>query len=122
MENHLKAASVFAHLLDNQFSLFGVRFGIAALLELIPEVGDVITLILSLYLIWIALRMELPLAKIIQMVGNVLINFLVGLLPVAGEIFYVVRKANLKNLKILQGYADKPVIEGEIVHRSLSSF
>ena len=115
MENHLKTAAILANLLDNQFNFLGFRFGLSAVFELIPEVGDVVTLLLSLYLIWIAVRMELPSVKIAQMILNVLINFIIGLLPIAGEVIYVMRKANMKNLRILQEYSKKRVIEGQVV-------
>jgi hypothetical protein len=117
MRNHLKIAALLANLLDNKFSLFGIRFGFASIFDLIPEVGDIITFILSFYLIWIGLRLGLPSSKIAQMVTNTAINFLIGLIPIAGGIVYIMRKANMRNLKILQEYVDKQknTIEGEII-------
>ena len=116
MENHLRTATIIANLLDNQFNLFGMRFGINAVLDLIPEVGDFLAAALSLYLIWIAVQMEVPLSKLIVMLFNILINFLVGLIPVIGDAAYIFRRANMRNLQIIKQHAQtRRVIEGEVV-------
>lgn len=105
MENHLKAAGAFATLLDNRFSVFGFRFGINAILDIVPEAGDIVATLLSLYLIWIALRMKLPASKIGLMLWNIFINFVFGLVPFIGDAIYLFRKSNLKNYKILNDFA-----------------
>src|SRR6266404_3666940 len=102
MEAHLKTATVLSYLLDNQFSLFGLRLGLNSFIDLIPGFGDVVAALLSLYLVWIAVEMELPRLKILQMLGNILINFLIGLIPIIGDAAYIFRKPNMKNLKILK--------------------
>ena len=114
-ESHLKAAELFANLLDNRFSILGVKFGLNAVLDLIPEFGDFIALFLSLYLVWLGLRMKLPQIKIIQMLINILFNFLIGLIPIVGDAAYIFNKANLRNLRILKQHAQNQVIEGEVV-------
>ncbi|MGH7203471.1 MAG: DUF4112 domain-containing protein [Candidatus Levyibacteriota bacterium] len=115
MENHLKAATVLTTLLDNQFNLFGQRVGLNSLIDLIPGFGDAAAAILSLYLVWIAIEMQLPRIKIAQMLWNILVNFLIGLIPVLGDAVYIFRKANVKNLKILQDYAKKHSGEGRVI-------
>jgi hypothetical protein len=121
MENHLKVASVVANMLDNQFNFFGFRFGLNGLLGLIPGAGDFITTALSAYIVWIGYQMGLPFSKLIEMVGNVSINFFIGLLPVVGDAVDFFHKANLKNLRILQDYAkEHGVVEGEILEASHS--
>jgi hypothetical protein len=115
MELHLKSARTFSYLLDNQFSLFGLKLGLNSFLDLIPGFGDAAAALLSLYLVWIALEMELPPLKIVQMLINILINFLIGIIPVIGDAVYIFRKANLKNLKILNDYARNRMQEGEVI-------
>jgi len=116
MENHLKAASVIANLLDNQFEIFGRRFGLNGLIGLIPEVGDIIVLVFSMYIVWIGVAMGLPVNKIAQMIWNVLIDFFIGLVPVVGDYFDFFRKANMKNLNILHQYSrEHKIIEGVVV-------
>lgn len=115
MENHLRAASTIANLLDNQFNFFGIRFGLNGLLGLIPGAGDFIVALLSLYMVWIGVKMQLPAAKLIEMVANVAVNFFIGLLPVIGDAVDFFNHANLKNLKILQNHAKRHIVEGEVL-------
>jgi len=115
MESHLKAATVFSNLLDNQFALAGVRVGLNSFFDLIPGIGDVIAALLSLYLVWIAVQMELPRLRIAQMLWNILINFIIGLIPILGDAVYIFRKANMKNLKILTDYAKSHPNAGRVI-------
>lgn len=113
-KQHLKAATFVAMLLDSRFGIGKFRFGLAAVLDLLPEVGDIIAAVLSFYLVWIALEMDMPSSLIAQMVGNILFNLFFGLIPVVGDIVYLVHKANLKNLAILQSYASS-LVDAEII-------
>ena len=115
MENHLKVASVIANLLDNRFNFMGIRFGIDGIIGLVPGAGDVLVLCLSLYLVWIGLKMKLPTISIIQMIGNIIVNFLIGLLPIVGDATNFFFRANIRNLAILKAHANKDIIEGKIV-------
>lgn len=104
MENHLKAAERIAQLLDNQFHLFGIRFGLNGVLGLIPGAGDFLVAVVSFYIVWIGLKMRLPMSAIIEMIVNVVVNLLIGLLPVIGDAVDFFNHANLKNVKILKRY------------------
>ena len=117
---HLKTARTFAHLMDDTFSLFGIKFGLDTILGLIPGVGDVVSMLFSFYLIWIATEMKLPQDKIWQMVRNVILDLIIGSIPLIGDIGDVFLRINIKNLAILETHAnfsEKPdnVIEGEVV-------
>jgi len=59
--------------------------------------------------------MELPRLKIAHMLWNILVNFLIGLIPILGDAAYIFRKANLKNLRILQDYAKKHSHDGKVI-------
>ena len=120
MENHLKVASFVANLLDNKYHFLGLRFGMNGVLGLIPGIGDVITGLLSLYLVWIGIKMRIPLSALSEMLSNVISNFLIGLIPVVGDFVDFFHKGNLKNLKILKEYAERAVVEGEVVGKQLS--
>lgn len=115
MKSHLQAATVLAYLLDSKFKLFGFRFGLNGLVGLIPVVGDAFILLLSLYLVWIALEMELPRWKILEMLANIIINFFIGLVPIVGDFADFFHKANLANLKILKDHAKKQAKYGEVI-------
>ena len=112
---HLKTAAIVATLLDSRFGMGKFRFGFAAILDLLPEIGDVVIAVMSFYLVWIALEIDMPAPLIAQMVGNILFNLFFGLIPVVGDLVYLIHKANLKNLAILEKYADR-VVDAEIIH------
>lgn len=101
MKDHLRTAAFLANLLDNKFKIFGLKFGIDPLLGLIPGGGDLIALIISLYILWVGIKMELPKDKIWRMIRNILLDFGLGLVPVLGDIADFAYKSNLKNLEII---------------------
>lgn len=116
MRKYLIIASYIADLLDNKFKILGFRFGIDPLLGLIPGGGDLASLMLSLYIVWIGVKAELPKKKIVEMVKNTTLDFVVGLVPVLGDVVDFTFKSNIKNLEIIQQYIGKDIIEGEIVN------
>lgn len=118
LEKHLQIARVITKLLDGQFSLFGHKFGFNGLVGLFPAVGDVIISVVSFYLVWIGIQMHIPKVKLAQMISNIGLNFLVGLVPVIGDAADFFTKANYRNMKILEQFAPKNIIEGEVIESS----
>ncbi|HUQ85711.1 MAG TPA: DUF4112 domain-containing protein [Candidatus Limnocylindrales bacterium] len=115
MDKHLKAAEVMANFLDGRFRILKLKFGMNGIFGLIPVVGDFVVSFLSLYLVWIGIKMRLPATEISKMLSNIMTNFLIGLVPVIGDFVDFFNHANLKNLKILKQYAKGGVIEGKIL-------
>ena len=116
MNPYLQAAEILANLLDNQFHIGRLRFGLDAVFGLFPGGGDAIAAILSLYLIWVALKLKLPSEKIIRMLLNIGLDFLIDVLPVVGDVGYLFFKSNLMNLQILKYHLKvETVIEGEVI-------
>jgi hypothetical protein len=115
MKDHLKTAAILANLLDNKFKVLDIKFGIDPILGLIPGGGDLVSLILALYIVWIGIKMELPQDKIARMIGNVILDFGIGLVPVLGDVADFAFKSNIMNLEILKQHKEKDIIEGEIV-------
>lgn len=115
MKNHLKTAKLLTELLDNKFKVFGFRFGIDPLLGLIPGGGDFISLIASLYILWVGIEMKLPRKKLTQMLTNILLDFCAGLVPILGDILDFTLKANRLNMEIIKKHVEKDPIEGEVV-------
>lgn len=109
METHLKIASALAWALDNSIGFGKFRFGASALIDLIPGIGDLLDAILSMYLVWIGVKMGLPQTKLLQMLLNIGINFSLGLIPVLGDVGYFFYKSNMRNLKILKNYHSKTI-------------
>lgn len=112
---HLKVAEAFTELLENKFKVGPFRFGLDAALGIFPGIGDAIGMFLSFYLLWIGVKMRLPEEKLIKMAKNIIYDFLLGLIPVVGDVADFIHKANLKNLKILKAHVADTIIEGEIV-------
>ena len=75
-----------ATLLDTAFILPGinVRFGLDALIGLVPGIGDAITTAMSLYIVHEARQLGAPRHLIVRMLGNVLLDGFVGAVPLAG--------------------------------------
>lgn len=112
--SHLKVARTWAKMLDSQFNILGFKFGLDPIISGIPIIGDSIGLILSLYIVWIGVKLELPLEKLATMVVHALLDFFLGTIPILGffaDFFY---GANVRNLKILEEHAAS-IIEGEMV-------
>lgn len=118
IEHHLKIAEYLAHLLDHQFKIGKFRFGLDPIIGFVPGFGDAISFLLSWYFVWIAIHMKLPIHKISHMIGNIVFDFLFGIIPVLGDIADFTYKANSRNLKILKSHVQKPIIEGEVIDES----
>lgn len=93
-----------ARLLDSQFRLpgTGLRFGLDGLLGLLPGVGDTATLLMSLYLVAEARRLGASFTTILRMLFNTALDWLVGLIPFAGDIFDFAFKCNRRNVELLR--------------------
>ena len=92
-----------AELMDGKFTIPGtsIRFGWDGIIGLIPGVGDTITLLPQLYLLYEAIRAKVGLPIILKMAVNVGIDWLVGTVPVLGDVFDVVWRSNLRNANLL---------------------
>lgn len=93
-----------AELLDSRFRVPGTgwRFGLDSVIGLIPGVGDVAALGPSAYLVWQARRLGASRGTIGRMMLNTGLDFVVGGVPVAGDVFDAVFKANLRNIDLLK--------------------
>jgi hypothetical protein len=92
-----------AWLLDEAFRIPGTqqRFGVDALIGLIPGVGDTIGALLSTYIIVEAARRGASVWTVARMLGNVAVETVIGAIPLLGDLFDVVFKANMRNLALL---------------------
>ena len=90
--------------MDAQFvvPIIGRRFGLDGLLGLVPGVGDAATGAISLYVVWEARRMGAPSWLITRMLANVAMDVAGGLVPLVGDVFDLVFKANLRNIALLE--------------------
>lgn len=112
---HLRIATIFSRLLDDQFGVGKFRFGLDPIIGLIPGFGDMVSLGLSIYIVIIGMMLRLPSDKMTLMIRNVMLDFLIGLLPLVGDLADVAYKANKKNLRIIEEHLAKNVVDGEIL-------
>lgn len=98
-----------AHLLDSSVRLpGGFRIGLDGLLGLIPGVGDLIGGALSTWIFYQANRQGAPKSLQLRMILNILIDVILGAIPVVGDLFDFMWKANNRNLALLQRYQQAP--------------
>jgi hypothetical protein len=102
-------ARLIAHVMDNLFRIpgSGWRFGLDPLLGLLPYYGDAIANLISAVVLSQAARFGLPRIVIARMALNVLVNALVGSIPVFGDAFSFWFKSNARNYDLLQRYSGK---------------
>ena len=95
---------LLARLMDSLFSIPGtrIRFGLDAIIGLIPGLGDTLTSFVSLYILKVASRFGVPRVTLVRMAGNIAIDYMVGIVPLMGDVFDVYWKANLKNVELLK--------------------
>ena len=95
---------VLSQIMDNQFSLpvLGWRFGLNAIIDLIPQFGDIATTIVALYVLVSAVRYRVSKITLLRMGFNIAIYFVVGLIPLAGDLFAAWWKPNIRNIDLLR--------------------
>jgi hypothetical protein len=101
---------VLSHLLDDSLRVpgTGFRFGVDALIGLVPGVGDLTGAALSAYVLAQAGRLGAPKATLLRMAGNVALEAVVGAVPFVGDLFDAGWKANLRNLRLLEAHLANP--------------
>ncbi|HEX6977924.1 MAG TPA: DUF4112 domain-containing protein [Alphaproteobacteria bacterium] len=82
------------------------RFGLDALLGLVPGIGDVAGAALSAYIVYEGWRLGVPAPALARMIANVAFETVLGSVPVAGDVFDAWWKANLRNIRILRDHLD----------------
>ncbi len=99
----------FARLLDSQYQLpGGIKIGWDSILTWVPGVGDLVTNFLSLYIIYQGILMGVPPSVVLRMGLNLLIDNLIDVIPILGNVFDIFWKANNKNVVLLEDYFRNP--------------
>jgi hypothetical protein len=98
-----------ATLLDTAVVLPGtsIRFGLDALIGLVPGIGDTITTAMSLWIVHEAHQLGAPGHVIVRMLGNVALDSVVGAVPLIGDAFDVMWRSNRRNMRLLQEWLDR---------------
>ncbi len=99
-----------AALLDDIFRIPGtkIRFGLDALIGWVPGIGDAMTGIASFLIVFASWRRGAKAVTLVRMTANVLLETAIGAIPVAGDVFHVVWKANRRNYRLLIREREEP--------------
>ena len=105
-EHKFRFLKAYAKLLDGQFTLpfFNFKFGIDPLLSLIPFVGSFAGFVTGFIFILLSLQLGAEGKVIILMLRNIFIDFLVGEIPILGQLGDFVIKANERNYKLMEAH------------------
>ena len=79
----------------------GWRFGLDAIVGLIPGFGDTATSLVSFYILASAVRYRVPKVTILRMAMNIGIDYLGGSVPLVGDLFDAWWKSNQMNVELL---------------------
>lgn len=102
-------------LMDDLFRIpvLGWRFGLDALIGLIPAFGDTSTSLVSFYILAQAVRYRVPKVTILRMGLNIAIDYAVGSIPFVGDLFDAWWKSNQMNLELLKRRAGVSAAEAD---------
>lgn len=111
---------LLARWMDGVFRVPGVgwRFGLDAILGLLPGVGDTASSVASLYILTAAHRYGVTRATLLRMALNVVLDTTIGALPLVGDIFDVYWKSNQRNVALLNRHMLAPPSQQGKLQRS----
>lgn len=109
-DNSFQRIRAVGRLLDNAIPIPGTsyRIGIDPILGLLPGGGDLVGLFLSAYIVLEAARFRLPKETLLRMVTNLVLDSVVGAVPVLGDFFDFSWKANARNIALLEAHLANP--------------
>ena len=96
-----------AHYLDGLFRVPGTgwRFGLDALIGLIPNVGDTLTSFASFYILLAGVRYGVPKITLLRMAFNIGLDYVIGTIPLIGDAFDFFWKSNKQNMDLIRARA-----------------
>jgi Domain of unknown function (DUF4112) len=102
----LQRVARLAYWLDDRFRIPGtrLRLGLDGLLGLIPGIGDTATALIASYIVLEAGRLGVPKRTLARMIANVGFDYIIGLVPLLGDLGDIAWKANRRNAHILRDH------------------
>jgi len=101
IDPRLKSIAKISKLMDSQFEIGGFKFGLDPILNLIPFAGDAATGVVSFALVYSMHKHGASGKIVVKMLWNVLVDLVVGAIPLLGWVFDFYFKANDRNIKLL---------------------
>jgi len=95
--------------MDNMVKIPGtnVTLGLDSVVGLVPGVGDTATLLPSLWIVNKARKLDVPTSTLMSMLANVGIDWVIGSIPLLGDVFDIGFKANSRNARLLREAVEK---------------
>lgn len=95
-----------SYLMDEQFRFPGTkfRFGVDPIINLFPIVGDLTGFLISAGMLLAMARNGASSKVVVLMSINIIVDAVIGPIPVIGHIFDFYFKANTRNLRLMQEY------------------
>jgi len=99
-----------AWLLDSSIPVPGTRLtiGLDAIVGILPFLGDLIGVLASSYILAEANRLGVGRAILARMAFNVALDGVIGIVPILGDVFDAGWKANIRNVRLLDAWAERP--------------
>lgn len=100
----MKRLRWISFVLDNALPVPGTQYrvGLDPVIGLLPGGGDLLTDLISVYIVLEAVRLGVSTPMFLQMAWNIVLDLMAGSVPVVGDIFDVTWKANVRNMKLLE--------------------
>ncbi|MEO1349838.1 MAG: DUF4112 domain-containing protein [Cyanobacteria bacterium J06635_15] len=106
----LKRLRAISTVMDNAVAIpgTGFKFGLDPIVGLLPGGGDLLSGVLSIYIVFEAMRLGLPTATLLRMTWNIVLEVIIGTVPILGDGFDLVWKANAKNVQLVEHHVRSP--------------
>lgn len=110
VDPRLENLALISRLLDQAFRVPGTRwrFGVDALVGLLPGLGDVLGSLVGAYGVWLSRQLGAPASIQARMLLNLGVDALVGAIPLAGDLFDFAFKAHARNYALLSSWLAAP--------------
>jgi hypothetical protein len=95
-----------AWLMDRSIPVGRFRIGLDPIIGLVPGIGDWLGAAISTWVIYEAIRLGVPIPVLARMGLNVVVEAVVGAVPVLGDLFDATWQANMRNLRLVERHYD----------------
>ena len=104
IEERMGRLRLLSQRLDHSITIPGTKYkiGVDQIIRIINGGGDIFGAILSIYIMYSGIRIGVPRATVNKMFKNILLEFIVGCIPVVGDVFDIVWKSNQRNVKLIE--------------------
>lgn len=102
VEEELAALQAMARLMDSKFEVMGMRFGVDALVGLVPVLGDLVTLAAGSTALFTSVRLKLPWHVHARIAANLAVDAGIGAVPVAGDAFDFFFRSHKRSFRLVE--------------------